>query len=331
MARILLVEPGLHWCFKWMAEEIARYAGPDHHIMHMTQPEFEAIAKWAKPDALGRLDAAFHFSLGSASILRRVKAKRYGALVANEGWCYAEYIPGAWQTNATASERNAVFGKQVAAPLDFVICLTKRIHQTVSQWNEGAVAIPQGLDCRFWAPTNRQRPEVNMNKITVGWCGDISGPRSFKGHSEILMPLMERQHDGITWDVNTLDYTKARSRTEMRAWYQRLDVFACTAINEGGPYPPFEAAACGCAVVSTDVGIVAEWDAIHELDMIAPPATMQKNAKFPITVLADRLERLRDDSVLREKCGNVLRNSVIEHYNWERLAPRWVEGMIGNV
>lgn len=312
-----------------MAEAIARYAGPNHHVMPMAQSDFEAIAKWAKPDALGKLDAAFHFSLGSASILRRVKAVRYGSLVANEGWLHNEYIPGNWLTHAAASERNAILGKQFASPLDFVICLTKKIHATVSQWNEAAVAIPQGLDCRFWSSMVKQRPDVNLRKIIAGWCGDVSGTRSFKGHDEVLVPLMKRQHDGIAWDVNKLDYTEAKSRSEMRAWYRGLDVFVCTSINEGGPYPPFEAAACGCAVVSTDVGIVAEWKAIHQLDMIAKPAASTRCLERTLKDLSIRLERLRDDFVLREKVGNVLRTSVIEHYNWESLAKRWVGAMLG--
>lgn len=325
-----------------MAKDIARYAGPDHHVMPMAQSDFEAIAKWTKPDSLGRLDAAFHFSLGSASILRRVKAARYGSLVANEGWCYNEHIPGAWMTNATAAERNARFGKQAAASLDTLICLTPRIRKTVGEWNERAVAIPQGLDIDFWAAEEpkidddekkgeekNDDEEEEHNEVRVGWCGDIRGKQSFKGHDEVLVPLMDRLKKGFDWQLNTKHYGNAVNRMAMRAWYRQLDVFVCTSINEGGPYPPFEAAACGCAVVSTDVGIVAEWEAIHQLNMIAKPAMASRYLRQTLTGLFSRLERLRDDPVLREKVGNTLRTSVIEHYNWEKLAPRWVEAMLG--
>jgi len=347
MARILLVHPGLGWAFQAMAESIAKYAGPDNHVMPMSQSDFEAIAKWAKPDALGRLDAAFHFSLGSASILRRLKAARYGSLVANEGWCYDAYDPGDWRTNAAAGERNARFGKDVATSLDCLICLTPRILETVGEWNERAVALPQGLDMEFWSPAavvpdepavtpddgekkeDEEEEEVRAD-FRVGWCGDISGTQSFKGHAEVLVPLRKRLCCGYDWQVNIKDYRKAATRREMRAWYRDLDVFVCTSINEGGPYPPFEAAACGCPVVSTDVGMVSGWEELRKLDLIAKPCMNEQTAEVTLDELEARIVGLRDDPVRREKVGNCLRNSVIENYNWERLAPKWIEAMVGD-
>lgn len=330
MARILLVHPDIDWCFKWMAGEISLYAGPDNYVFAMGQADFEAVAKYAGPKALGRLDAAFHFSLSSASILRRVNAERYGSLIANEGWCYDEFNPGDWRTNATASERNAIVGKDVSAGLDSLICLTSRIHRTAVEWNERSVCIPQGIDTRAWYPPAKKRENLRLKKLRIGWCGDKSGDRSFKGYDELLVPLKERIKHGVTWDVNDRDYTSAKTRAEMRAWYGSLDLFVCTAINEGGPYPPFEAAACGCPVVSTDVGMVAGWTQARELDLIAKPCMNERTAKVTLDELEARIVRLRDDPVRREKAGNCLRNSVIEHYNWERLAPRWLEAMCGD-
>jgi hypothetical protein len=312
-----------------MAEEIARYAGPDNFVFAMGQSDFEAVAKHAGPKSLGHLDAAFHFSLSSASILRRVNADRYGSLLANEGWCYDEFNAGNWRTNAVAPERNAVFGKQVSAGLDVLICLTERIRETASQWNEGAVCIPQGLDTRTWYPPVKQHPKPQLDGIRVGWCGDKGGKRSFKGYDELLVPLRERLRHGVTWDVNDRDHTSAKSRAEMRQWYGGLDLFVCTAINEGGPYPPFEAAACGTAVVSTNVGIVTAWKQAHDLELIAKPCWNDKMAKITLDELEARIVWLRDDPVRREKVSNCLRNSVIEKYNWERLAAKWIGAMVG--
>lgn len=331
MARVLLVHPDVRWAFDRMARDIRRFAQPDDNVVVVGQRDFEAVVKFAGPKAFGRLDAAFHFSLGSASLLRRVDADRRGTLVANECHCFAEYDPADWRTNGCAPERNAAYSLPMLEHLDFVICLTDRIHKTVAEYNENAVMLPQGVNTRFWRPAAVADDSPNLAPMTVGWCGDTTTRRTFKGFEEMFVPLQNRLNSnrGIQFSANVSDHTSASTRRAMRDWYRKLGAFVCTAINEGGPYPPFEAALCGVPVVSTDVGIVSTWDALREAGMIVPAYHNDKTLGVSLNAMIVKLVTLAEDAKLRQALGAKLRASVLENYSWEDLAPKWIDAMVG--
>lgn len=332
MARVLLVHPGLNWCFKHMAEAVRKYASGSDFVLAMSQDEFKACVTNCGPSCFERLDAAFSFSLSFASVLRQVNALRYGTLVAHPGHCLPRHpghclprhIPSDWRTNAVAKERNAGFAKDAVSNLDCVICLNSEIYRSVSEWNYNAVCIPQGLDLDVW----KVRESEPQTKFTIGWCGDISGARSFKGHEEILMPLKEQIADA-DFVVNTQSYENAWPAYRMAMWYRHLHLFLCTAINEGGPYPPFEAAACGVPFLSTRVGIVADWPDAERLGCVVPTYHDQRTAQTTIRELRCKIADFIKSGDMRKATARKLCESARKHYSWEVLAPKWIDAMVG--
>lgn len=94
-----------------------------------------------------------------------------------------------------------------------------------------------------------------------------------KRYWEILLPLKDRlAARGIKCDYRRVNSVMQKmkddravlkdpaylDRAELRRWYNTGQVYVCASKTEGTPNPALEAAACGCAVVSTPVGNMPE-------------------------------------------------------------------------
>ncbi len=102
---------------------------------------------------------------------------------------------------------------------------------------------PEGVDTDIFCPiTEHQGP------LTVGWAGDPT--RTIK-----RLPWLQKACEGI---CELKLATGHLSQKEMVAFYQSIDVIACSAIAEGCPRPLLEGMACGCYPVSFPVGIAPE-------------------------------------------------------------------------
>ena len=117
--------------------------------------------------------------------------------------------------------------------------------------------IANGVDLdvfRVLTPPAERRPRLL-------WCGSRYH-RELKGYDELLVPLARQlEADGIDARLLLVDSSRPESlmsRQAMARWYNQGTVYLCASAVEGTPNPVFEAAACGCVVVSTAVGAVPE-------------------------------------------------------------------------
>ena len=74
--------------------------------------------------------------------------------------------------------------------------------------------------------------------------------------------------------------------------------------GEGIPMTLMEAAACGRALIATDVPGCREIVVQDETGLLAPPSDPEK--------LADALQRMVDDAEFRRRCGQAARERVVE-------------------
>jgi glycosyltransferase involved in cell wall biosynthesis len=101
---------------------------------------------------------------------------------------------------------------------------------------------------------------------------------------------------------------------ELPAWYRAADGFVYPSAHEGFGLPPLEAMACGCPVMSSDRGALAE--IVGQAALIVDP---DHEAEF-----AAQLARFAGDAALR---GD-LRHAGLEHarrFDWARTASAMLE------
>ncbi len=96
--------------------------------------------------------------------------------------------------------------------------------------------------------------------------------------------------------------------------YQYADIFVLTSLSEGMPSVILEAMGCGLPIVASDVG--GNNEIVHE----GENGFLIKGDD--ITILADRLARLVDDAVLRQKMGAASRR-IAMGYDWNNIMQEY--------
>jgi glycosyltransferase involved in cell wall biosynthesis len=91
--------------------------------------------------------------------------------------------------------------------------------------------------------------------------------------------------------------------------YNRSSIYLAPSWTEGSPLPPAEAACCGCALVTTDIGGFREYVEHGVTGLLSPP----KDPK----ALAENLFLLLGDEELRVRLAKAA-NNYVSHFNWER-------------
>lgn len=329
MARVLLVHTGHGWCFEHCAAGIRKYAPPEFVVLTPSSDEFEAVVKWSGPNGFGRLDAAFHFSYTSAPTLRKANAARYGCLLANMAPLYsgrAKDDGEDWNRRIVTAERNAEIAKDNLQLVDFAVCLNSSLWRHVSGLMDAPVAaLPFGVDLEQFIPAP---PRSGKGKFRVGWCGDMTHTPSVKGLKEIVEPLRASFGRRIEWEINDRSYRNPLNRRQMRQWYSSLDAFLTTSVNEGGPLPPFEAAACGVPVLGTDVGMLSDCKEFRRSGCLMPTYRDAGSAKRTVLAFQEALGLMLANRARRNRLGAIHRRCVERYYSWRALAPAWLYSMV---
>lgn len=95
-------------------------------------------------------------------------------------------------------------------------------------------------------------------------------------------------------------------------------------MNDATPNPPFEAAACGVPVISTDVGQVSDWNDLRLTGMIVPRYRNAAEAASTVDAIAERLAMLEDQRI-RERISDQLVLSIRQDYCYSKIGPKILE------
>jgi len=142
------------------------------------------------------------------------------------------------------------------------------------------------------------------------------------------LPLVERVGDKYDMEANTNTAQNARCPAEMAEWYRSLDVFVSTSCGDGTPNPPFQSAACGAAVISTDVGQVSDWDDLRACGLIIPTYRNQTEADATVERIVNLLMWLEAPE-MRRQVSEKLMASVERQYDYRTVAPATLEFVCG--
>lgn len=106
-------------------------------------------------------------------------------------------------------------------------------------------------------------------------------------------------------------------QSQMCELYSSCDIWLSSSRFEGGcPMPAQEAAACGCAVVSTDVGGIRDCFAHGETALISPPNDPH--------LLAENLMLLIKDPSLSNRIAHQAKVQIA-NYTWRRFAEGFID------
>ena len=176
--------------------------------------------------------------------------------------------------------------------------------------------IPNGIDharYRIVRPIENRRPRVAMLYSPLSWKASEDGIRALE-LARRRVPELEarlfgtgpRPKDLPRW----IDYFRDPAQTRLiENIYNGSSIYLCSSLAEGWALPPAEAMACGCALVSTDIGGVRDY-AQHEVTaLLSPPGNP---AGLSTAVL-----RLLTDEDLRNRIARS-GNERIKAFTWER-------------
>jgi L-malate glycosyltransferase len=91
--------------------------------------------------------------------------------------------------------------------------------------------------------------------------------------------------------------------------YNGSSIFVCSSWYEGSPLPPAEAMSCGCALVSTDIGGIADYAEDEATALLSP-------AREP-EALSRNIIRFLTDEALRQRIARA-GHDRIKQFTWQR-------------
>jgi glycosyltransferase involved in cell wall biosynthesis len=103
-----------------------------------------------------------------------------------------------------------------------------------------------------------------QKELNICWIGNSKwgrqyGLHDYKGLHSIIIPAVNRLKNdfSISFSVYDIDVQKYPKKVIDQALID-ADIFVCASVQEGTPLTVVEAMAYGCAIVSTDVGVIPE-------------------------------------------------------------------------
>ena len=179
--------------------------------------------------------------------------------------------------------------------------VSERLRRELAPWLPSVAYVTHGIDgALFTKPVRERTPGAPLR---VGWAGNRT--TAVKGFAEFIEPL------GALAGVELVfcGYADRNlTREEMPAWYASVDVYVCASLSEGNNNALLEAAASGCAIVTTDNGTVPEYLRHGESAVIV---ARERDA------FIGAVTTLRDDPALRARVGDAASAAVLPAWTWE--------------
>ena len=173
--------------------------------------------------------------------------------------------------------------------------------------------LPWGVNPEHFYP----QPQPQEPLPVAGWCGQYKNPRK-------QYPRLEQEMADISQAVRfypNLSQTEGGRQTgkytleEMHEYYRQINVYVCASASEGFGFPLLEAAACGRAVVTFDVGCA------RDLEHTGAGVVIVKDWEE----LRRVVQELNIFRIAYEMLGGASAAAVQRAWTWPVLKPRWLE------
>ena len=303
--KLLLVFDVPGWCWEKKCMALQKYLSP-----HFEKIRIMPLARFMKePDKIVKAFDSIHF-LGW----------RYGEQWAK--YCSTTVASYDYENPQKRGDAKKILNKYRA------VVTTNQDLQRVLREDVGveSYCLPNGVDHTVFVPPEKR----DNDKLVVGWAGKpmwtISKSRcpneiQWYGEGGIWPILKEKfaQIPGVEVREVANMPDKAISTEEMVKWYQGVDVFICPHAKCGSPNPAFEAAACGCCVVTTPCGAIQEMKSIVMIEGYEAGGVSEVVNRFSESVLA-----LQENRDIAEITGRMARLVIEKDWTWEKRALAWL-------
>jgi glycosyltransferase involved in cell wall biosynthesis len=168
--------------------------------------------------------------------------------------------------------------------------------------------ISNGVDTSLWRKVRpwKDRP------LDVIWSSASSAGKK-KGYLEIIIhlkPLMKAA--GITCDIRPVMSAfdpVVQNEDEMVEWYNNGKVIICPSESEGGgPSMVLEALACGCSVVTNEIGSAGELQGLREM-----PNILMFDGNGNVKMFMNRIKKALVDQEMNDRGHKAIESWSYEH------------------
>ena len=149
--------------------------------------------------------------------------------------------------------------KVAVSQAHFVIYVSKNLYEKIPKKSNDSAIIPDGTPTEIFFQTSQSSAQSKL-----GWSSDSkyivfhSGRRPIEKNlalAQDTIRILNKQIDNLNFIVIQND----QDQSQLADIFRAADILLFTSTSEGSPNVVREAIACGCPVVSVDVGDVKQW------------------------------------------------------------------------
>jgi L-malate glycosyltransferase len=181
--------------------------------------------------------------------------------------------------------------------------------------------VPNAIDAELYrpsvAPERRAAASVAMLWHRKGWKRSADGLAALarvQGRVPELdvdvFSVFPRPDDVPPW----VRWHESATAEEVARILNRAAIFLSPSEAEGWPLPPAEALACGCALVSTDIGGVRDYAHDGRTALLVPVGNVER--------MAEAVLRLVEDDGLRLRLAHAGSALIGQEFTWDRAVDR---------
>jgi len=176
----------------------------------------------------------------------------------------------------------------------------------------------RGVDSDIFFPNpNEEFLRKEDHEFTVAFCGK---PNPEKGLREIIRPACEEAN--VRLITNERNFTNALSENEMRDFYNKADIYIVASTMDGTPNTALEAASCGKAILSNDIGNMPEFIEDGVNGFLVP---------LEVKKYVQKLRWMRINQKRTWEMGREARETVLRKWTWEKVINRNERKVFGRI
>jgi hypothetical protein len=216
--------------------------------------------------------------------------------------------------------------RRLLPKVNYLLAVNWRLEKVGQQYCGETYHCPLGINTEIFydatpLPSTRE-------KLIVGW---RETPRRDRHHSElawIYSDVFQACREFCTFREWPFPPGRSYDREQLARWYNQLDLLLYTPSTAGYPQCVYEAMACGRPIISTSVGDLPDLVCDNAAGYLVGDYHDRPSSQQVIEKVCRRLAELAAD---RRSLCYMGRNAfrLAQAYSWDRLAPRWLDYIVG--